>query len=355
MAAAAAARAAVPQAAVLAATAAAGENLLAAAQARMVSPGGMQYGTYPERWSPDRYDNAGPWFLDRKVIAHNWTDAKVVAQLAERGGTEWWRGKAKGMLQLLFERGHINPADATSAKWCSDCGKQKNKKPYEPTDEEVRTQLKKLNGKRVASALLAAMDDFLGEVSIVEKIFLDAGHLVQASPRYHPDLAGAGIEYAWGKAKLDFRRYINDLQAKNLRRNVLTALGDQKFTVKTATGEKEYDAPLPLNRVRRFARRARTNRLLFQFMPTKEVADSLIAAWKAGKLVVQGERLDAAADTADVYQMIDAMYQTHRNMVDVSCRVCDDKEGVDHDRDLVAQVISVVDDDDDDDADDEAE
>ena len=58
-----------------------------------------------------------------------------------------------------------------------------------------------------------------------------------------------------------------------------------------------------------------------------------------------------------MYQMIDAMYRevkTHRNMVDVSCRVGDDKEGVDHDRDMVAQVISVVDDDDDD-ADDEAE
>jgi hypothetical protein len=93
-------------------------------------------------------------------------------------------------------------------------------------------------------------------------------------------------------------------------------------------------------------------------MPTKEVADCLIAAWKAGKLMVQGKRLDAAADTADVHQMIDATYRevkTHRNMVDVSCRVCDDKKGVDYDRDLVAQVISLVDDDDDDAADDEAE
>ena len=119
----------------MAATAAAGENLLAAAQARMVSPGGMQYGTYPERWSPDRYDNAGPCFLDRKVIAHNRTDAKC-------GGAAR-RARWHGMVarQGVFERGHINPADATSAKWCSDWGKQKNKKPYEPTDEEVRTQL----------------------------------------------------------------------------------------------------------------------------------------------------------------------------------------------------------------------
>ena len=42
---------------------------------------------------------------------------------------------------------------------------------------------------------------------------------------------------------------------------------------------------------------------------------------------MQGKTLEAAEDTADVYQMISAMYRevkTHRNMLDGSC-VCDDK------------------------------
>ena len=130
-------------------------------------------------------------------------------------------------------------------------------------------------------------------MSIIEKIFLDAGHLVIASPRYHPDLAGAGIEYAWGKAKLDFRRYINDCEAKNLTRNILTALGDQPYKIKTTSGEVDNDAPLPLNRVRRFARRVRTNRQLFERMPTKDAADRMLAAWKAGELQVQGAQMPA--------------------------------------------------------------
>jgi hypothetical protein len=79
---------ALPQAASVAA-AAAGENLEAAAQERIVKRGGVQYGTYPLVWSPERYDNAGPWFLDKKVIVHNIGDAKVTAHLEERGGGEW--------------------------------------------------------------------------------------------------------------------------------------------------------------------------------------------------------------------------------------------------------------------------
>jgi hypothetical protein len=196
------------------------------------------------------------------------------------------------MLQLLFERGHVDPAEKTRNKWCSEWGKN-NKKNYEPSDEEATSHVKKLTGQRVATAVLDldAMEDFLGEASIIDKICLDAGHVVIASPRYHPDLAGAGIEYAWGKAKLDFRRYINDCEAKNLTRNILTALGDQKYKIKTVSGEVEHDAPLPLNRVRRFARRVRTNRRLFECMPTKADADRLLAEWKAGVLTVQQRTL----------------------------------------------------------------
>ena len=32
------------------------------------------------------------------------------------------------------------------------------------------------------------------------------GHILQMSPKCHPELAGHGIEYAWGAAKLRFRR-----------------------------------------------------------------------------------------------------------------------------------------------------
>ena len=37
----------------------------------------------------------------------------------------------------------------------------------------------------------------------------------------HPELAGVGVEYSWGKSKQKFRRDINDRVALHLRANVV--------------------------------------------------------------------------------------------------------------------------------------
>ncbi len=39
---------------------------------------------------------------------------------------------------------------------------------------------------------------------------------MEQTPRCHPELAGRGIEYCWGKAKLEFRRN-NDFNPQNER------------------------------------------------------------------------------------------------------------------------------------------
>ena len=48
----------------------------------------------------------------------------------------------------------------------------------------------------------------------------------EASPAKHPELAGRGIEYAWGKAKYEFR-HNNDYSPnkENLEKRVYAALG----------------------------------------------------------------------------------------------------------------------------------
>ncbi len=49
---------------------------------------------------------------------------------------------------------------------------------------------------------------------------------------------------------------------------------------------------------------------------------------------VQQRTLPPQKKTADVYAMIEAMYRevkTPRNMIDVRCRACDDKAGIDGD------------------------
>jgi hypothetical protein len=54
----------------------------------------------------------------------------------------------------------------------------------------------------------------------------------------HPELAGAGIEYTWGKAKQKFRRDVNDRVSAHLHRNI----------VKCFSREPDF---LPVGRIRK--------------------------------------------------------------------------------------------------------
>lgn len=74
--------------------------------------------------------------------------------------------------------------------------------------------------------------------------------------------SGKGIEYCWGKGKYEFRRNINTRTTHwdTLARSVSTALGSKPFHPHWWEGDRLHDAPLPLKRVRAFARRARLYR-----------------------------------------------------------------------------------------------
>lgn len=70
------------------------------------------------------------------------------------------------------------------------------------------------------------------------------GHLAEMSPKCHPELAGCGIEYSWGKAKMHFRRS-TDHVAKHLHDNILKSISEEV---------------LQIDRIRRYARKARSYR-----------------------------------------------------------------------------------------------
>ena len=79
-------------------------------------------------------------------------------------------------------------------------------------------------------------------------------------PKCHPEIAGRGVEYTWGYAKLQFRRGINDAVASHLEENVKTALSREVLTI---------------NRIRKFARKAQDYKLtylsyLVAFLPDGE-------------------------------------------------------------------------------------
>ena len=72
------------------------------------------------------------------------------------------------------------------------------------------------------------------------------------TPKCHPEIAGCGIEYDWGYAKLTYRKKINDGVAAHLDENVKKALSTEDV--------------LTINRTRKFARKARDYKLTYYFL-----------------------------------------------------------------------------------------
>jgi len=47
---------------------------------------------------------------------------------------------------------------------------------------------------------LGMLPDFLAETSAFEDALNSCGHFGLLSPKGHPEMAGQGVEYGWGKA-----------------------------------------------------------------------------------------------------------------------------------------------------------
>jgi hypothetical protein len=135
-------------------------------------------------------------------------------------------GKAKGMKQVLWELG----------LWVKDMVQKID------VDKD-----KKCRGLDMSmSHVLSMCTDFVEEWPAFKKLIHDMGHILQTSPKGHPEIAGARIEYGWGDSKMVFRR-TNDCVAKNLHRNTVSS-----FKV------------LALARTRKYARRARAYRTMYK-------------------------------------------------------------------------------------------
>ena len=227
---------------------------------------------------------------------------------------------------MLFETGHIDPSvSKPGTLWMNSWASG-----YNPSAEELARKTHRETGKKNAEMWLAERHDFRNQPTLIERNVLAAGHLLIASPRYHPEMAGLGIEYCWGKAKWCYRRYINDLEGKHLQRNILIALSDRPYNMHGATDGEVCPAPLPVHRVRMFARRARTYRMLFDRFPNREAADAFVRSWKEGKAIaIRAGEEDIILDSADkddgFADMIEKMYKTvktHCNIIDVDWHVC---------------------------------
>jgi len=101
-----------------------------------------------------------------------------------------WQGKAKGILQILWERGLIVKYDKRSMTLDG------RKNPLTGQIDES-TSLR---------SMLGNCSDFQNELSALQVLGKELGVVVDSTPKYHAELAGEGIEYSWGYAKNAYRR-----------------------------------------------------------------------------------------------------------------------------------------------------
>ena len=95
----------------------------------------------------------------------------------------------------------------------------------------------------------AVVSHLIAQVSQLELLVKERGHILEKSPKGHPELAGVGIQYCWGKAKMHFRR--------NKKQRVETKFLD-------LINECLSLDVLPLARIRKFARKAADMRKLYK-------------------------------------------------------------------------------------------
>jgi hypothetical protein len=90
--------------------------------------------------------------------------------------------------------------EAAGTKIINHC---KKKKPKVKRDKETSIR-----------EILKRCQDFVNETPQLKYIAQKhLGAFIRLTPKCHPEIAGRGIEYAWGYAKLCFRRGINDAVA----------------------------------------------------------------------------------------------------------------------------------------------
>ena len=148
-----------------------------------------------------------------------------------------WLNEAKGLKQYVFERGFWHPSGEQSLDGTKD-----EHGVLKEWVETVRDSSGRDREVRVSSSLrevAGGFSDFQNEPSVLSQLIKELGHTSDFTPKCHPELAGEGIEYDWGKSAHAHRHIFNEQKQRQHRANVIASLGP---------------SVLPLERARRFER-----------------------------------------------------------------------------------------------------
>lgn len=158
--------------------------------------------------------------------------------------TEGWHGKPKGLLQILWERGWIDPCKCTTFKQDKTAGKIVNTSFYTMNGRKD-SQTGQLLESSSLQALMGQCTDFKEEETALQFLGKQLGLRVLFTPKFHCEFAGEGIEYNWAHAKAKMR--VTPLREKKGRANFIA------LVMKCICPE----TVLTKERIRKFAARAR--------------------------------------------------------------------------------------------------
>ena len=167
---------------------------------------------------------------------------------------EGWAGKPKGMMQVLWERGFLNPEK--SSKELMKCFSKGFKKDKETKEDIPGTSLMEL---------INNLPDFKTELTLLQFWASQLGVTVECSPKFHPEIAGEGVEFCWALGKNTYRTH--SVEEKRTKSKYLQL-------VKECTCS---DTVITKQEVRKFGRRTCRYMLAYyaleQAKASKDVAD----------------------------------------------------------------------------------
>lgn len=126
---------------------------------------------------------------------------KLKIEVTQEEITQGWLNSPKGLLQVLYERHMINK---DKLSWYTDQGR----KTHMGNNGIIQTKYKEY----MLQPMMQACSYFKNEESSMQMLFKKLSSLhnnniyILTSPKYHCEIAGLGIEYAWGLSKKKFRR-----------------------------------------------------------------------------------------------------------------------------------------------------
>ena len=141
--------------------------------------------------------------IQQRCLANN-----IPIKYQRRNIVHGWMGKPKGALQILYERGFIDPEKEIS---------------YYTMEGKVDAFGNKIDDSSL-KLMLKQLPDFINEQTLLQYNANKIGASVDLTPKCHPEIAGEGIEYMWAYIKNQYRR--KDLSDKRGKERFLKTVKD---------------------------------------------------------------------------------------------------------------------------------